>query len=49
MPVAETTAPTGIWHRPTDAHRSLARISARLLYAKDKEGVGLDVINRLVD
>jgi len=49
MPVAETSASTGIWHRSADAHRGLARIAARLLYAKDKEGVGLDVINRLVD
>jgi hypothetical protein len=47
MPVAETTAPTGIWHRPTDAHRSLARIAARLLYAKDKEELGLDEVDRV--
>ena len=49
MPVAETSAPTGIRHRPRGAHRSLARIATRLLFAKDKEGVGLSVIDRVVD
>lgn len=47
MPVAETSAPTGIWHRSADAHRSLARIAARLLYAKDKEELGLEEVNRV--
>lgn len=49
MPVAETSASTGIWHRSADAHRSFARIAARLLYAKDKEGMGLDEVDRVVD
>lgn len=50
MPVAATSAPpTGIWHRPADAHRSLARIAAQLLRAKDKEGMGLDEVDRVVD
>jgi hypothetical protein len=47
MPVSETPAATGIWHRPSDAHRSLARIAARLLYAKDKEELGLEEIDRV--
>ena len=47
MPVAETSAPPGVWHRPADAHRSLARIAARLLYAKDKEELGLEEVDRV--
>ena len=47
MPVAETAAPPGIWHRSADAHRSLARIAARLLYAKDKEELGLEEVDRV--
>lgn len=47
MPVTETSAPTGIWHRSADAHRSLPRIAARLLYAKDKEELGLDEVDRV--
>lgn len=47
MPVAETPAPTGIWHRQADAHRSLPRIAARLLYAKDKEELGLEEVDRV--
>ena len=47
MPVAETSAPPGIWHRSADAHRSLARIAARLLYAKDKEELGLEELDRV--
>lgn len=47
MPVTETPAPTGIWHRPGDAHRSLPRIAARLLYAKDKEELGLEEVDQV--
>lgn len=47
MSVAENPAPTGIWHRPGDAHRSLPRIAARLLYAKDKEELGLEEVDRV--
>ena len=47
MPVAENPAPTGIWHRPNDAHRSLARIAARLFYVKDKEELGLEEVDRV--
>lgn len=47
MPVAETSPPTGIWHRSADAHRSLPRIAARLLYAKDKEELGLEEVDRV--
>lgn len=47
MPVAETSATTGIWHRSADAHRSLPRIAARLLYAKDKEELGLEEVDRV--
>lgn len=47
MPIAENPATTGIWHRPGDAHRSLPRIAARLLYAKDKEELGLEEVERV--
>lgn len=47
MPVAENPASTGIWHRPNDAHRSLARIAARLFYVKDKEELGLEEVDRV--
>ncbi|AJA07007.1 Putative membrane protein [Sphingopyxis fribergensis] len=47
MPVAETPPSTGIWNRTGDAHRSLSRIAARLLFAKDKEELGLEEIDRI--
>ena len=47
MHVAKDSAPAGIWHRASDAHRSLPRLAARLLYTKDEEELGLEEVDRV--
>lgn len=41
MHIAKDSAPAGIRHRASDAHRNLPRLAARLLYTKDEEEMGL--------